>query len=1038
MKINMVTALGVCAISAVLAHTTSAQTQNYGEALQKSLYFYEAQQAGPPPEWNRVPWRGDSTPTDGADVGLDLRGGWFDAGDHVKFGFPMAAATTLIAWGGVDYRQAYEDSGQLEHLLNNLRFVNNYFINAHPSPNVLYGQVGIGSQDHAFWGPPEVVHLKIPNSRQAMKIDLNCPGPDLAAETAAAMASSSMVFAPTDSAYANTLLTHAQQLFSFAEQTTGIDGEDNAYSNCITDAKSFYNSTYGVYWDEMAWGALWLWRATGDDVYLNKALGYYDQMGTENQSDTPVYTWSLGWNDKAYGVYVLMAALVGDQRFHDDAQRYLDYWSIGGGNRTPGGIVIVDSSGWGINRYAANIAYLALYYADALGSSNPLHDRYQNFGVSQIDYILGENPANRSYQIGYGNNYPINVHHRGSHGSWANSIQVPAQQRHILYGAVVGGPDADTNYVEDRGDYVMNEVAVDYNSGFTSATAALYGDYGGEPLPDSQFPPAEERGDDEYLVGASINSSGPRYVEIRAVIQNRSTTPAEGRDDLYFRYFYDLSEVYAAGYTAADVTISTAYSQATSVTGLHPWGDSADHIYYAEISFVGDNIYPGGQSVHRREVQFRASLPTSANTDVWDNSNDPSFSSSYQNPSEQYGFPSEIIPIYGDDGLISGEEPSAGCGGSSGVNCLPEAEDVSVSTAFETAVAITLQGSDADGSISAYNLTSAPLNGTITGTGANRTYTPDTGFAGTDSFSYTVTDNANAVSAPAEVSITIEQTVVPSVAISSPADGAEVEIGSNFTVQFNLANADGVRVRQNGLVVTDVVNDNSVTLTAPTAIGEFTVSVTALDDGSETSASDSITLNAVSEPANTAPVACVSPTSISANVGEIISLSASCSSDPDGDALSYTWDFGDGQSAAGENASTSYTASGTYTVTVTADDGTDTDSAIASVNVEAVSNGGQCEYIVTNEWNTGYTGLIRITNNGTSTLNGWSVNWQYTDGSTLEDTWNAQVSGSNPYTASNLNWNGTIQPGQSAQFGFKVSKGSASATIPAVTGSVCQ
>src|SRR5690625_3145304 len=205
-----------------------------------------------------------------------------------------------------------------------------------------------------------------------MKIDLNCPGPDLAAETAAAMAASSMVFAPTDSAYSATLLTHAQQLYDFAENTTGVDGTDNDYSNCITDAQSFYNSTYGVYWDEMAWGAVWLWRATGDNHYLDRALHYYDLMGFENQTQTPVYTWSLSWNDKAYGVYVLLAELVGDQRFHDDAQRYLDHWSVGNGNRTAAGLVVVDSSGWGVNRYAANIAFLALHYARALRSLHAL------------------------------------------------------------------------------------------------------------------------------------------------------------------------------------------------------------------------------------------------------------------------------------------------------------------------------------------------------------------------------------------------------------------------------------------------------------------------------------------------------------------------------------------------------------------------------------------------------------------------------------------------------------------------------------------
>lgn len=80
---------------------------NYGEALQKSIWFYDAQRSGDLPADNRVGWRGDSALTDGADVGVDLSGGFYDAGDHVKFGLPMAFSMTMLAWGAVDYRSAY-------------------------------------------------------------------------------------------------------------------------------------------------------------------------------------------------------------------------------------------------------------------------------------------------------------------------------------------------------------------------------------------------------------------------------------------------------------------------------------------------------------------------------------------------------------------------------------------------------------------------------------------------------------------------------------------------------------------------------------------------------------------------------------------------------------------------------------------------------------------------------------------------------------------------------------------------------------------
>jgi endoglucanase len=150
-------------VAAASSRPPAVQAQasfNYAEALQKSIFFYEAQISGPKPSWSRVTWRGNSAMQDGQDVGRDLTGGWFDAGDHVKFGFAMASSATMLAWGGVEYRGAFEAKGQLPHLLNNLRFVNDYFIKAHSAPSELWGQVGSGGSDHSFWGSAEVMHLR--------------------------------------------------------------------------------------------------------------------------------------------------------------------------------------------------------------------------------------------------------------------------------------------------------------------------------------------------------------------------------------------------------------------------------------------------------------------------------------------------------------------------------------------------------------------------------------------------------------------------------------------------------------------------------------------------------------------------------------------------------------------------------------------------------------------------------------------------------------------------------------------------------------
>lgn len=96
-----------------------------------------------------------------------------------------------------------------------------------------------------------------------------------------------------------------------------------------------------------------------------------------------------------------------------------------------------------------------------------------------------------------------------------------------------------------------------------------------------------------------------------------------------------------------------------------------------------------------------------------------------------------------------------------------------------------------------------------------------------------------------------------------------------------------------------------------------------------------------------------------------------------------------------------------------------------------------CTYKISNEWSTGLTGEITVTNNSANTVNGWNVSWQYPT-NRLSSSWNASITGNNPYTASNVNWNGNLQPGQSTTFGVQVDKNGAPAQIPTLTGSLCK
>lgn len=628
------------------AANASAADYNYAEALQKAIYFYEAQQSGVLPDFNRVEWRGDSGLLDGADVGHDLTGGWYDAGDHVKFGFPMASTATMLAWSVYEYKEGYEKTGQLEAILDNLRFVNDYFIKAHTAPNELYGQVGNGNADHNWWGPAEVM----PMARPAYKIDASKPGSDLAAETAAALASASIVFKDSDPAYSSELLQHAEQLYAFADQYRG------KYSDSITDAQQFYNSWSG-YADELSWGAVWLYLATEEQDYLDKAIAA-SNLWNKDQQGSWGYKWTHNWDDKQYGAQLLLARITNDPKFVESTKKSMEFWTTGvsgTGERvsyTPGGLAHLDQ--WGALRYAANQAFLAFVYSDWV-SDPVMKQATRQFAESQILYMLGDNPRNSSYVVGFGDNPPERPHHRTSHGSWADSQSVPANHRHILYGALVGGPDKNDNYTDSISDYVSNEVATDYNAGFTGALAKmaiLYGD-GQEPL--ANFPAPEAR-EDEMFVEASVNASGSNFVEIRALLNNRSGWPARASEEMSFRYFVDLTELVQAGYGPQDVTVTAGgYNQGAAVSQLIPY-DASQNIYYVDVDFSGTRIYPGGQSAYRKEVQFRIAAPL--NTNVWDNAND----FSYQGLATQGSSPikTAYIPVYDGGVHVFGQLPAGG------------------------------------------------------------------------------------------------------------------------------------------------------------------------------------------------------------------------------------------------------------------------------------------------------------------------------------------------------------------------------------------
>jgi hypothetical protein len=152
--------------------------------------------------------------------------------------------------------------------------------------------------------------------------------------------------------------------------------------------------------------------------------------------------------------------------------------------KTPKGMVYPKWNEWANLQYSSTTAFLMLvkakYNPDAYGRAAEMV-----YAQAQIDYCLGS--AGRSFVVGWGNNPPRFPHHAASScpdmpaACGEKQFKSSAPNPQILYGALVGGPSGarknaanpDDTYWDKRNDYVTNEVANDYNAGFTSALAGL-------------------------------------------------------------------------------------------------------------------------------------------------------------------------------------------------------------------------------------------------------------------------------------------------------------------------------------------------------------------------------------------------------------------------------------------------------------------------------------------------------------------------------------------------------------------------------------
>jgi hypothetical protein len=426
-----------------------------------AVRFYGAQRSGDTGNWliANHPRGGKCFENDGATEGLDLAGGWHDAGDHIKFTLTIAyAAYALLkaydAFPGAfsdRYDERYGAPNGIPDVLDEVRIATDYLLKVR-STKGLVSRVGQDEDHKRFVTCPTQATLGAALGGDPRTVFF-ADNPDLSGLSAAALAAGARAFRPFDAELATKYLAEARALFEHARANEAL-GPSNV---------SFYNN--GSKYDDLLCGAAEIWAETQDESYLSDVKRYADQA---------LGRFALSWDHTE------------NLGHHTLAKRgqTLDIWGQNGQAPTlqvvcddyvakaqgPNGVADFGQS-WGVLRFTMGGAFAVALCAEAFGG-----EKYKKYVLDQLAYVTGATTG-ASFIVGIGTKYPKHPHHRNAQGSDDPNVSMATlgatPQVHLLEGALIGGSLDPTQLeaVDILDKYETSEVAIDYNAGLVGAAA---------------------------------------------------------------------------------------------------------------------------------------------------------------------------------------------------------------------------------------------------------------------------------------------------------------------------------------------------------------------------------------------------------------------------------------------------------------------------------------------------------------------------------------------------------------------------------------
>ena len=453
----------------------------YEQLVPLVLRYFDVQRCGPQHSAHRGPCHEDDGIISGGprhEARLDASGGWHDAGDYLKFVETTSYVAAVMLFAYDHYREhldrALAGSNSPSGLPLPLAYAKvglDWLLKMHPAPDEFYYQVG-DDTDHDSWRLPEADTPQTKKNWKPRPVFFGI-GANLAGRTAAAFADASRLYRPFDPAFAARCLASARSVY-----TLGLKNK----SVVTTKPYDFYPET--TWQDDMEWGAVNLYRATGEASYLTQAVEFARLAG-------PAHTYT-----SVYNVHAMAHATLYPHAPAGVQARLLEHLRVDAeyarqhANANPYGLGTPYL--WGTAEAAAGAAITSLIYARFSGERE-----YAKIARRQRDFILGCNPFGLCCLIGAGTRFPLFPHH-----------QVANLKNIELTGAIIGGPcdfktyldqhisDSDVEfstqspsppplqvdlshtvgvYHDVVEDYVTNEPANDYTAKFLLLTAFSIG-----------------------------------------------------------------------------------------------------------------------------------------------------------------------------------------------------------------------------------------------------------------------------------------------------------------------------------------------------------------------------------------------------------------------------------------------------------------------------------------------------------------------------------------------------------------------------------